>query len=403
MEICGKINYFEVLNFNLLEIVMKTVYLDNNATTPLHPEVKKAIVRALEVFGNPSSMHTEGRRAHEEIEKSRATIAGFINADPSEIIFTGSGSEGNNTVFNSVFLNIKNRKQVITSNVEHPCVLESGESLAQKGIKVINAPVKKNGIVDLGFLKRNVTNKTALVSVMQANNETGTIQPIKEIARIAKKKGAFVHSDCVQALGKIKVDVKELGVDFLTVSGHKVYAPKGVGVLYVKDGIKISPLIYGGHQEEGKRAGTENTIGIIAFGKAVEMLKKEMTKNNQRIKRLRDYLKKGIQEKISDIIINGDQKSIVPNTLNVTFKHIEGESILLHLDLAGIAVSTGSACSTGSLEPSHVVMALKVPVEYAHGSIRFSLGRETTKQDIDYVLAKLPPIIEKLRKMSPIK
>jgi len=392
----------------------RTVYLDNNATTPVHPEVKKAIAEAIDLYGNPSSMHRPGQMAHYAIEEAREKIASFIGAKPEEILFTGSGSEANNTVLNSIYCNIyacniqdagkkeNCQNHIITSAIEHPSVIHTLKCYERRGIDVTYLPVDKFGSIDPENVNKAIKPSTGLISIMYANNEIGTIQPIKEIAEIARKNKIYFHTDAVQAAGKIPINITELNIDFLTMSGHKVYAPKGIGILYVKKGIKFCPLIYGGHHERNRRAGTENTIGIVAVGKAFELLAKNMESDNKKMLALKLKLKQGFWERIPDISINGHPDKSLPNTLNITFDYIEGESILLSADFDGIAVSTGSACSTGSLEPSHVIMALKDNPESAHGSIRFSLGRENTEEDIDYVLEKFPPIIEKLRKMSPL-
>jgi len=388
---------------------MKKVYLDNNATTPLHPMVKDAIKKGMEIYGNASSFHFFGRLARKEIEKARELVAQSINANPDEIIFVGSGSEANNTVLNvySCALISCNKdsckKAILTSTIEHPCILETAKCLRDLNNKIIFNNVDEKGRIKLDELESHLKKgNIGLVSIMMANNEIGTIQDIKEISRIAHKYGAFVHTDAVQALGKIKVDVKELDVDYLSLSAHKIYGPKGVGALYIRNKVPFCPYIRGGHQEKGRRAGTENTLGIIGFGKAVEVMQEEYEENVKKYLLLKEKLKQGIREKISDVNFNGDPVNSLPNTLNVSFYGCEGEAVLLYLDLEGIAVSTGSACSSGSLEPSHVLLATGIDVERAHGSIRFSIGRENTEEDIDYVLEKLPPIIERLRKMSTI-
>jgi cysteine desulfurase len=391
-----------------------TVYLDNNATTPVHPEVKKALSEAVDLYGNPSSMHRPGQMAHFAIEEARRKIASLIGAKPEEILFTGSGSEANNTVLNSIYctylvFNIKDnckkvqsKNHIITSAIEHPSVLHTLKCYERRGINVTYVPVDKFGLINPEEVKKSIKPKTCLISIMYANNEIGTIQPIKEIAEIAREKNIYFHTDGVQAVGKIPINVTELDIDFLTMSGHKVYGPKGIGILYVKKGINFCPMIYGGHHERNRRAGTENTIAIVAVGKAFELLARDMESDRKRILALKKKLKKGFIERIPDISINGHPEKSLLNTLNISFNYIEGESILLLADFEGIAVSTGSACSTGSLEPSHVIMALTDNPESAHGSIRFSLGRENTEEDIDYVLEKFPPIIDKLRKMSPL-
>ncbi|MCD6113058.1 MAG: IscS subfamily cysteine desulfurase [Bacteroidales bacterium] len=386
----------------------RLIYLDNNATTPLHPQVKEVIIEAMELYGNPSSMHSFGRSSKEPINEARNKIANFLGATPEEIIFTASGSESDNTVIHNIFwnsLDAKNssKNHVITSSIEHPAILHTLKEYEKKGLLSVSfLPVDKYGTISTDDVKKAINKNTALITIMAANNEIGTIQPINEIGEIAKENNIYFHTDAVQAAGKISLNVKEINADFLTISGHKIYAPKGIGVLYVKKGIKINPLVYGGHHEKSRRAGTENTIGIIALGKAVEVVGQEMEEENKKLLFLKEKLKKGLLDNIPDIIINGHPENSLPNTLNVSFKYIEGESILLYSDLEGIAVSTGSACSTGSLEPSHVIMALEPDPERAHSSIRFSLGRENTKEDIDYVIEKLPPIIKNLRNMSPL-
>ncbi|MBU0571304.1 MAG: aminotransferase class V-fold PLP-dependent enzyme [Candidatus Omnitrophica bacterium] len=385
----------------------RQVYMDNNATTPLHPEVKKAIIEGIDIFGNASSLHSFGRRARKHIEKARKTVTSFIGAEPDELIFVGSGSEANNTVLN-IFAckcpvcNSKKActKEIITSVVEHPCILRTSECLIGKGLSVLYVGVDQFGKIDMELIKEMITDKTGLVSIMMANNEIGTIMDIKKIANMAHARGALFHTDAAQAVGKIPVNVVGLDVDFLTLSAHKTYGPKGIGALYIKKGTPFCPMIYGGHQERGRRAGTENTLGIVGLGKAVEMLTKEMAEDTAKILDLKLKLKAGIEESVPDIYFNGHPDDCLPGTLNVSFIGAEGESILLHLDLAGIAVSTGSACASGSLDPSHVLLATGTSAEKAHGSIRFSLGRENTKEDVDYVLEKLPGIIAGIRSIS---
>lgn len=387
----------------------RRVYLDNNATTPLHPEVKQVLVEAMEMFGNPSSLHSYGRQARKYVEEARASVASFIGAQHDEIIFVGSGSEANNTVL-SIFacpsgkctFHSDTKPEIITTAIEHPCVMETSKCLIDRGLNVKYLGVDKYGKIDLDELKKSINSKTGLVSVMMANNEIGTIQDIKEIAKIAHDKGVLVHTDAVQAVGKLPVDVRELDVDFLTMSAHKIYGPKGIGALYVKGKIPFCPLIRGGHQERGRRAGTENTLGIIGLGKAVQMRSEEMEAEEKRFLKLKDVLKKGIEEKIPDIHFNGHPLDSLPNTLNVSFDGAEGEAILLYLDLEGIAISTGSACASGSLDPSHVLLAAGTPVEQAHGSVRISMGRETNIADIEYFLDVLPSVINKIRGISTV-
>ncbi|MDY0274524.1 MAG: aminotransferase class V-fold PLP-dependent enzyme [Desulfomicrobium sp.] len=385
----------------------RTVYLDNNATTPLHPEVKKTLIQGLEVFGNPSSMHSFGREAREKIEDARTSVAQFIGAAAGEILFVGSGSEANNTVLSLLRCEsttcacaMSGRHDLVTTAIEHPCVLSTATNLAQGEHGVTYLSVDQYGRIDLDDLRQSITDKTGLVSIMMANNEIGTIQDIKEITRIAHERGALVHTDAVQAVGKIPVNVRDLDVDFLSLSAHKIYGPKGIGALYVKKGTPYCPLILGGHQESGRRAGTENSLGIFGLGKAVEMRALEMHAEESRLLHLKQTLRDGIVASIPDVLVMGHPTHCLPGTLNVSFVGAEGEAILLYLDLAGIAVSTGSACASGSLDPSHVIMATGVPVENAHGSIRISLGRENTKDDVDYMLHHLPPIINRIREMS---
>jgi len=386
---------------------IQRVYLDNNATTPLHPEVKKEMVEAMDMFGNPSSMHAFGREAKANVEHARKTVAEFIGAHEDEIVFVGSGSEANNTVL-SLFAcasslclpGFKARTTIITSRIEHPCVLETSECLAHKGTIVKFLDVDEYGRIDMDQLKEYLTDDVGLVSVMTANNEIGTIQDIVEITRLAHENGSLMHTDAVQAVGKMPVNVNDLGVDFLTMSAHKIYGPKGIGALFVRKGTPYCPFIRGGHQEKGRRAGTENTLGIMGMAKAVEMRALEMEEEAKRFAVMKDALKKGIEESIDDVFFNGHPTKSMPNTLNVSFPGAEGEAILLYLDLEGIAVSTGSACASGSLDPSHVLLATGSNAERAHGSIRISMGRETTMDEITYLLEVLPGIIGRIRTMS---
>jgi cysteine desulfurase len=352
-------------------------------------------------------MHACGRAAHGQIEKARKQIAGFIGASPDEILFTGSGSEAANTVLsildcspNQCLRKEGGRHQLITTAIEHPCILETARCLKERGIDVIFLPVDQQGRVKLANLELALSNQTALVSVMMANNEIGTLQDIKAMAKLAHARGALFHTDAVQAFGKIPIDVHDLDVDFLTISAHKIYGPKGIGGLYVRKGTPFCPFIRGGHQEKGRRAGTENTLGIIGFGKAVEMRSLEMAEEHDRLEKLAGMLREGLKARVPDIHFNGHPTETIVSTVNVSFEGCEGESILLYLDLEDIAVSTGSACASGSLDPSHVLLATGLPVEYAHGSVRFSLGRDTTEAEIRQVLEVLPPIIARIRSMS---
>jgi len=392
---------------------MRRVYFDNNATTPLHPEVKKTLVDSMEAFGNPSSLHAFGRQSRALVEEARATVARFIGASPDEILFVGSGSEANNTVLASVSCQTECRcarnirghacgNGILTTTIEHPCVLETTKCLRDRGIEAAFVGVDSYGKVDLDQLRASLVPSIGLVSVMMANNEIGTLQDIKSIARISHEQGALFHTDAVQACGKVPIDVRELDVDFLTISAHKVYGPKGVGALYVRKGTPFCALIRGGHQEMGRRAGTENTLGIVAMGKAIEMRALEMADEETRLLAMKKALREGIEEQIPDVRFNGHPEDSLPGTLNVSFDGAEGESILLYLDLEGIAVSTGSACASGSLDPSHVLLATGIPVESAHGSIRISLGRENTMDDVTYMLEVLPGVIRKIRAMSTV-
>lgn len=355
---------------------------------------------AMSEYGNPSSIYALGRTAKNLMEHARQQTAELINADIKEIIFTGSGTEANTTVFS--ICELSGGTEIITSSIEHPCILGPAEYLETKGAKVTYLNVDQYGKIDTGQLRNTLSNKTKLVSIMMANNEIGTIQDIKTIADIAHRHGALFHTDAIQAVGKIPIDVKKLDVDYLTISGHKLYGPKGIGALYVKDGAPFAPLLRGGHQEQEKRAGTENIPGIIGMGKAIEMRKLEMADEHKKLLQLKTALKNGITAKIPDIQFNGHPTDCLAGTLNVSFAGAEGESILLYLDIEGIAVSTGSACASGSLDPSHVLLATGLPAEYAHGSIRISPGRETSMADIEYMLDVLPKIIEKIRNMSSV-
>lgn len=388
----------------------RRIYLDHNATTPLHPEVQRVMRKALGMFGNPSSLHSFGREARGMVEDARERVASFIGAEPDDIIFTGSGSEANNTVLSTLTCQSKacddtceHVVEIITTKIEHPCILETSKCLEERGTRVKYIDADCLGKINIEQLKESITENTGIVSVMMANNEIGTIQDIKEIAGIVHEKGALFHTDAVQAAGKIPVEVGDLDVDFLTLSAHKMYGPKGVGALYVKKGVPFCSLIRGGHQEKGRRAGTENTIGIIGFGKAVDMRKKEMGKEGKRLLELKSILKLGIEEKISDTRFNGHPMDCLHGTLNMSFDGAEGEAILLYLDQEGIAVSTGSACASGSLNPSHVLLATGMQPERAHGSIRVSLGRDNTIKDVERVLDVFPGVIKKIRDMSTVE
>ncbi len=381
------------------------VYMDYNATTPLHPEVKARMIEDMEVYANASSLHEAGRNAHARVEEARASVARLIRAkDSSSVIFTSGGSESNNTVFATMFhLGRKGpRRGIVTTAIEHPCVLNAAKWLAEEGFPVRFLGVDSKGRVDLEELRSSVGPETLLVSVMAANNEIGTIEDVAAASGIARSAGAFFHTDATQCAGKIPVDVEAWGADYLTLSCHKIYGPKGIGALYVRKGAPVVPLIRGGHQEHGHRAGTYNNLGILGFGTAADLALRELPEYSARVRRLRERLRDGLTARLPYAHVNGHETEVLPNTLNLSFPGAEGESILLYLDLEGIQVSTGSACASGSLEPSHVLLATGLGPELAHGSIRFSLGRDSTEADVDYVIEKLPPIIERLRRMSTV-
>ncbi len=383
------------------------IYLDNNATTPLHPKVKEKIIDFLDNYGNPSSLYETGRTVKQMVEDARQKIADFLNCDPDEIIFTAGGSEANNTVIKGAasccaFCNVSNT-HIITSAIEHPSVMNTLKCLEQQNVEVTYLPVDEYGLVNPKDVRDAIRTETVLITIMYANNEIGTIQPIEEITKIANENNIPIHTDAVQAIGKIPVDLKKTNVDYLSLSGHKIYGPKGIGVLFRRKGTKsLCPLISGGHQENSMRAGTENTIGIVGIGEAIKQLNLEMNSKVKKIKYLRDKLEFGLKKNISNISVNGHPEKRLPGVLNVSFNDIEGESILLRLDMHGIAISTGSACSSGSLEPSYVITALGVPAEQAHSSIRFSLGRENTEEDIDKTIIAVEETVDFLREISAI-
>jgi cysteine desulfurase len=382
---------------------MKIVYTDNNATTKVADAVIQEMLPYLgELYGNPSSMHTFGDQVGKKIIQARQRVADLINADPGEIVFTSCGTESDNSAVYAAIHAHPEKKHIITSNVEHPAINNLYKHLKKTaGYAVTFVPVDKKGNLNLDLLYRSMTDNTALVSLMWANNETGVIFPIREIAARAREKGILFHTDAVQAVGKVPIDVKETGVDMLSLSGHKIHAPKGIGVLYIKKGFKFSPFLIGGHQEKGRRGGTENTASIIGLGRACELAGENLPVMNTRVRQLRDTLQAGLLEKIPCSSVNGDLDRRLPNTLSIGFDAVEGESILLLLDREGICASSGSACTSGSLDPSHVLMAMEVPFKSAHGSIRFSLSHYNTKEEMDHIIRVLPPVIQKLRDMSP--
>jgi cysteine desulfurase len=379
-----------------------TIYLDNNASTRVAPEVIEAMAPFFgERYGNPSSMHTFGGLVRKNVDTAREQVAHLIGAKASQIYFTGCGSESDNLAIQGFYNRHGNRSRILTTSVEHHAVLNTSKHLRSKGANVFELGVDNNGSLDLAHLASQELDDDSLISVMWANNETGVVFPIEKITEIAKEKGAFVHTDAVQAVGKIPIDVGKTPVDFLALSGHKLHAPKGIGALFIRDTTELEPILFGGHQEGGIRAGTENVPYIVGFGKACEIAKKTMIAENIKIKALRDKLEKGILATCKDAILNGDPLNRTPNTTNISFEFIEGEGILLLLDEHGICASSGSACTTGSLEPSHVLRAMGVPYTRAHSATRFSLSRYTTAAEIDKVLSVLPSIIDKLRALSP--
>jgi len=381
---------------------MKVVYLDNNATTRLADEAREEMLPFLiELYGNPSSMHTFGGQVHREIEKARERVAALINAEPGEILFTSCGTESDNTAIMSALQSKPEKRHIITTRVEHPAVLNFCKAIARRGYRVTYLPVDKQGRLDLQELQDSISDDTAIVSIMYANNESGVIFPVEEILDIVKSKGVTFHTDGVQAAGKIPVDVKQLNVDMMSLSGHKIHGAKGIGALYISRGTRFSPYIIGGHQERGRRAGTENVASIVAFGKASEIADEHVRSGDNRVRALRDRLEKGLIDECPDTRINGDRDNRLPNTLNISFEYVEGEAILLRLNEFNICASSGSACTSGSLEPSHVLRAMGVPFTAIHGSVRFSLSRYTMDKDIDTVLEKMPLIIKALRELSP--
>ncbi len=381
----------------------RIVYMDNNATTQMAPEVVQAVAQAqAEVYGNASSMHTFGRRAAALVEDARSKVASMLECAPEEITFTSGASEANNTVFSIAKMLIEQGrgKRIVTTTIEHPSIMETVKYLRKEGIEVDQAPVDSEGRVKLEELEKLLGPDVVLVSVMTGNNETGSIQEIGRISEMAHRCGALMHTDATQAIGKIKVSCKEWNLDYLSCSGHKFYGPKGVGVLYSRKGVPFVPFVHGGEQEHGRRAGTYNTAAIYGLGVAAELAQKNLKEEHDRLWEMRERLRKGILKGVPNVVVNGCQEHCLPGTLDVSFPTAEGESILLLLDMYGIAVSTGSACATGSLEPSYVLLAGGLDVELAHGSIRFSLGRYNTDEDVDYVIEVLPPIIKKLRDLS---
>jgi cysteine desulfurase len=381
---------------------VNTLYFDNNATTAVAPEVLDEMLPYLrEFYGNPSSMHTFGGRLHGKIEEARARVARLIGADPEEIIFTSCGTESDNTAIMSAVESLPQKKHIVTTRVEHPAVLNFFKHLARKGYRVTLLPVNNHGQLNIEDLIKVINDDTALVSIMYANNEIGNIYPVPEIGKLLRERRILFHTDAVQTVGKIPIDLKTLPVDMLSLSGHKLHAPKGVGALYVRKGTRFYPYIIGGHQEKGRRAGTENIASIIALGKACELAMESLKEEEIYLKKLRDKLETTLMRTCPDVRINGDAGSRLPNTTNLSFEYVEGEAILLRLNEYGVCASSGSACTSGSLEPSHVLRAMGVPFTAIHGSIRFSLSRYNTEAEIDKVTEIMPGIIKTLRELSP--
>jgi cysteine desulfurase len=381
---------------------MKTIYLDNNATTQVAPEVLEAITPYFhEWYGNPSSAHSFGGAVARKVKEARDQVAALLGAEPEEIVFTSCGTESDNTAVISALSAQKDKKHIVTSRVEHPAIRSLCSHLVNKGFSVTEIPVDDQGHLDMERYEESLTSNTALVTLMWANNETGVLFPVEEAAKEAHERGILFHTDAVQAVGKLPIRLKESAIDMLSLSGHKLHAPKGVGVLYVRKGCKFSPFLIGGHQEKGRRGGTENTPGIIGLGKACELAALRMEEENTRVRALRDKLENGLVSGVTNCRINGDLSTRLPNTTNISFESVEGEAILLMMDEFGICASSGSACTSGSLQPSHVLRAMGVPFTMAHGSIRFSLSVYNAEEEIDFVLEKVPPIIERLRSLSP--
>lgn len=383
---------------------MKNVYMDYSATTPVKKEVLDAMLPYFsEHFGNPSSLYSIAQESKEALERARGQVASLIGAKANEVFFTAGGSEADNWALEGVADALKDKgNHIITTKIEHHAILHTAEYLEKHGIDVTYLDVDAEGRVNPEDVEKAITDKTVLISIMMVNNEVGTIEPIKEIAEIAHNHGILLHTDAVQALGNVPIDVNNMGIDLMSMSGHKIYGPKGVGALYIRKGTKISNFIHGGAQEMKKRAGTENLAGIVGFGKAAELAKENLESHINRVSELRDYFISEVTSKIPDTIVNGSMEHRHPGNANISFEYIEGESMLILLDMNGISVSTGSACSSKSLTPSHVLSAMGIPVERIHGTLRFTIGDPTTKEDIDYVIEKLVEIVQKLRELSPV-
>jgi len=382
----------------------RQLYLDYNATTPLAPETLQAMMPYLtEAYGNASSIHSLGQRARAAVELAREQVAALIGARDKEIVFTSGGTEADNLAIRGlVEASEREKKHVITTTIEHHAVLNTCQALERDGVVVTYLPVGRNGIVDPGAVRAAITPDTVLITVMYANNELGTVQPIAEIGRLAGERKILFHTDAVQAAGKIPVDVKELGVDLLTLSSHKLYGPKGVGALYIRRGVRLKPLLFGGHHERDRRPGTENVAGIVGLGAAAALAREQLADESRRLSGLRDDLERRLLERVPHAGVNGDRERRTPNTTNIYFDFVEGEPLVISMDLKGIACSTGAACSSGAVEPSHVLTAIGLPAERARASLRFSLGRGTSAEDIDYVVETVPHVVERLRELSPL-
>jgi cysteine desulfurase len=384
------------------KVPVPVIYMDNNATTAVDAAALAAMMPFLtEQYGNPSSIHTFGGQVAKPIETARAQVAALLGAQASEVVFTSCGTESDNAAIFSALHNCPKRRKIVISKVEHPAVLNVGQELLRRGYRVVEAPVDNHGRLDLERLREAVDDDTAVVSVMWANNETGNIYPVEEIAGIAHAHGALFHTDAVQAVGKVPMKLANSAIDLLSLSGHKLHAPKGIGALYIRRGVRFRPYLIGGHQERGRRGGTEAVPQIVALGAAAELAGRHLDEENTRVRELRDRLEQGLLAAVTKVRINGDPAHRLPNTTNLSFEFIEGESILLLLDRHGVCASSGSACTTGSLEPSHVLRAMGVPYTAAHGAIRFSLSRYNTTEEVDTVIRVLPPIVARLREISP--
>ncbi|MCI6287800.1 MAG: cysteine desulfurase NifS [Lentisphaeria bacterium] len=380
----------------------RVIYFDNNATTAVAPEVFEAMKPFLtELYGNPSSIHHFGGQVMAHVDTARERLAALLGASPTEIIFTSCGTESDNAAIRSALDTCPKRDKIVVSKVEHPAVLNLAKDLERRGYRVSHIPVDAKGRLDMERAEELIDDETAVVSVMWANNETGNLYPIKELSELAHRNGALFHTDAVQAVGKVPMNLAESQIDFLSLSGHKLHAPKGIGALYVKRGVRFRPFVVGGHQESGRRAGTENVASEVGLGMAAELARLNIETENTKVRAMRDRLEQGILASIPEVRINGDPEHRLPNTTNISFEYIEGESILMLLDMFGICASSGSACTTGSLEPSHVLRAMGIPYTAAHGAIRFSLSRYNTMDEVEFVLEKLPPVIARLREISP--